>query len=88
MVVHFEIDYVFEKVTKNSPHILARMIEPQDFQLTENSTLGGYRVNSCSRLRSIDDKGMPRFDLFSFNLNDKSELINFKKRQRVELVSQ
>ncbi len=88
MVVEFVIDYVFDKVTKNSPHILARMVDLQDFQLTENSTLGGYKVKSCSRPRSIDDTGKPRFDIFSFNLEDKSELINFKKGQKVELVSQ
>jgi hypothetical protein len=86
MKLEFEIDHIFEKVTRNSPHIIARLLNEQDFKLTESSTFGGFELKSFSIPRATDDEGKPRFDIFAFNLKDKSKREHFKRGQVVQLI--
>ncbi len=86
MILEFEIDHVFKKVTRHGPHLIARILNKGDFQLTESSMFGGCELKSISMPRAIDEEGKPRFDIFAINLKDKSKRENFKKGQIVQLI--
>lgn len=86
MVIEFQIDYVFEKVTKHGPHLIARMLTKNgNFSLTDNLTLGGFKVKRFGMPRSLDEEGNLRLDMFTFVLKDKSALSHLKKGQIVKL---
>ncbi len=86
MILEFEIDHVFKKVTRHSPHLIARLLNNGDFQLTECSTFGGFELKAVSMPRALDDEGNPRFDIFAINLKDKSKREHFRKGQIVQLI--
>lgn len=86
MAVEFEIDRVLKKVSRNSPQLIARLLNKEEFSLTESSTFGGFEIKSIAMPRALDDEGNPRFDIFIINLKDKSKREYFKPGQIVQLI--
>ncbi|MGG8496489.1 hypothetical protein ACQY1Q_08735 [Tenacibaculum sp. TC6] len=86
MELDFEIDFIFKKVTRHSPHLIARLLSEEHFQLSESSTFGGFEIKGVSMPRATDDKGNPRFDIFAIYFKDKTKRENFNKGQIVQLI--
>jgi hypothetical protein len=87
MEIEFQIEYVFDKVDRQGPHIIARMLTKDgNFKMTESLTLGGYSEKKFDMPRVLDDNGNPRFDTFTFDLKNKSEITYFKQGQIVKLI--
>ena len=88
MGVEFQIEHIFENIKrKSSPHLIAKMLtENGKIFLSDTSTLDGVPVKSFNMPRSIDDEGNPRFDIYSFELKDKSQVSNFEKEQIVTFL--
>jgi hypothetical protein len=87
MGVQFQIEHVFDKADRHGPHIIARMLTNNgNFKLTNSLTLGGYSVKKFGMPRVLDDNKNPRFDTFTFDLKNKSEVIYFKRGQIVSLI--
>jgi hypothetical protein len=60
-----------------------------DFSLTAFSTLGGITVKPIiTQPRAVDKEGRPRFDLFVFFFQRRSDLHRFVEGQVVELVTE
>lgn len=80
MEIELQIDYIFEKVTRHSPHLIAQMLNKYgNFSLTRNLTLGGVEIEIFRMPRSLDEEGNLRFDIFTFVLKDKLALSHLKK---------
>jgi hypothetical protein len=66
---------------------MARIVEPQIFELVEAETLGGSRLVQFLEIpNALRADGTPRVDLFAFALEDPEELALFIPGVIVELI--
>ena len=80
MDIKFRVEYIFENVDRHGPHLLAKLLTNEsNFHLTEKSTLGGFEIKRFGIPRALDDDGNLKIDLFTFDLKNKADLLNFKK---------
>lgn len=87
MEIAVKIEHVFENPTPNGPHLFIQLLNENDsFSLTETLTISGYRIIQFGMPRTLDEKGNPRFDIYSLHLKNKSDLSNFKEGEIVKLL--
>jgi len=84
--IRFEVEQAV-RIAYHLPVVMARIIEPQIFELGEAATLGGCRLVQFLEIpNALRADGTPRVDLFAFALEDPEELALFIPGVIVELV--
>lgn len=84
--IRFEVEQAV-RIAYHLPVVMARIIEPQVFELGEAATLGGCRLVQFLEIpNALRADGTPRLDLFAFALEDPEELALFIPGVIVELV--
>lgn len=85
-VIRFEVEQAV-RIAYHLPVVMARIIEPQIFELSEAATLGGCRLVQFLEIpNALRADGTPRIDLFAFALADPEELALFTPGVIVELL--
>ena len=83
--IRFEVEQAV-RIAYHLPVVMARILEPQDFELGDAATLGGCRLAQFLEIpRALRADGTPRLDLFAFALVDPEELALFTPGVVVEL---
>jgi hypothetical protein len=86
VAIPFEVEQT-AWIARHLPVVLARILEPQDFQLGAAATLDGCLLEQFLEIpRSVRADGSPRLDLFAFVLVDPEELARFTPGEVVELL--
>jgi hypothetical protein len=84
--IRFEVEQAV-RIAYHLPVVMARIIEPQIFELGEAATLGGCRLVQFLEIpNALRADGTPRVDLFAFALEDPEELALFIPGVIVELI--
>lgn len=84
--IRFEVEQAV-RIAYHLPVVMARLIEPQIFELGEAATLGGCRLVQFLEIpNALRADGTPRIDLFAFTLEDPEELVLFTPGVIVELI--
>ena len=84
--IRFEVEQAV-RIAYHLPVVMARIIEPQVFELGEAATLGGCRLVQFLEIpNALRADGTPRLDLFAFALADPEELALFAPGVIVELL--
>ena len=84
--IRFEVEQAV-RIAYHLPVVMARIIEPQDFDVGDAATLGGCRLVQFLEIpKALRADGTPRVDLFAFTLADPEELALFTPGAIVELL--
>jgi len=68
--------------------VVARWLGPEPVGELRNATLGGAPIEPWTDIpRSLDERGVPRADLFAFQLQNAGDHQRFAPGQRVDLIT-
>lgn len=82
----FEVEESIVVRSTGQAFVLARQLEPSQWELGDDPRLGGIRIHPVAEVpRVFEPSGKPRQDLFAFCLREAADLAQFPKGQVVEL---